>query len=328
MPNVTIKVDHKGFSDALAQSILVLKKDAPKEVMRQGRLLALAIASAAPPRMKGLKGLAAGIPKAKGDARMKVLKRLVKPAYSMRVIDAVRMGPTEEGLDVLWGIAKNRSKPVFKGIGNATRDNALQRILYAAQKDTIGAMKNLRQLLKNIPAGKTPQLFQDYNQAASKKYKGLLDRMGKEGLQSIPWSDRVFLREPIKKERLRILAEYIPTVGTLKAGWVQAAMAIPVNAGRRPPAWLLNKKSEGGAMVMLSGANTTITISNRKGNALNFNTRVDYVGRAIRFRQLKMINSVKGFLFRKFAKQYKNTKSEFFNRGTPISQDDFEVPIY
>lgn len=332
MPNVTVTVDHKGFDEALRDCVNILKKDASKEVMRQGKLLALAIASAAPPRIKGLNGLAAGLPRAKGEARMKVLKRLIKPAYSMRVIDVAKMGPTEEGLDVLYGIATTRKKTVFTGQGKQSLDNALQRILNAAQKDTIGAMKNLRQLLNGAPNGITPQLYQDYNKKSSAHYKRLLDRMGKEGLKNISWADRVFLREPIKKERAKILAEYIPTIGTVKAGWVQAAMAIPVNAGRKPPNWLLNKKVIGSAAIAQAGAATTITIGNGKGNALNFNSRVDYVGRAIRFRRLKMINGIKGFLLRKFRGAFKD---EGYGRldyaqfdSKKVSQDDFDVPIY
>lgn len=332
MPNMTIKVEHRGFEEALAQCVAILKRDAGEELARQGRLLALAIASAAPPKVKGMKGLAAGIPRAKGEMRRKVLKRLVKPAYSMRVVDVARMGPTEEGLDVLWGISKTRTKPVFTANGRANlTDNALQRILRAAQRDTIGAMKNLRQLLSNAPAGKAPTLYQDYNSRSSAHYKRLLDRMGKEGLKNIPWSDRVFLREPINRERAKMLAEYIPTVGTVKAGWVQAAMAIPSKAGRKPPNWLLNKKVVGSANSSITATNKVITISNRKGNALNFNTRVDYVGRAVRFRQLKMINGIKGFLLRKFRNNFKN---EGFGRweyaqydSMRVSQDDFDVPI-
>lgn len=329
MPNVTVTVDHRGFDEALRDCVNILKKDASKEVMRQGRLLALAIASAAPPRIKGLKGLAAGIPKAKGESRMKVLKRLIKPAYSMRVVDAVRMGPTEEGLDVLYGIATTRKRTVFNKNGNHNlSDNALQRILNAAQKDTIGAMTQLRKLLKGAPNGITPRLYQDYNQKSSAHYKHLLNRMGKEGLKNISWADRVFLREPIKKERAKILAEYIPTVGTLKAGWVQAAMAIPVNAGRKPPGWLLNKKVIGSASVAQAGAATTITIGNGKGNAIGFNTRTDYVGRAVRFRRMKMINAIKGFLLRKFKPNFKGTNTiSFFDPSVKINQDDFDVPI-
>lgn len=327
MPDLSIKVEHKGFDEALRQCVQILKKDAGVEFARQGRLLALAIASAAPPRIKGMKGLAAGIPRAKGEMRRKVIKRLVKPAYSMRVIDAVRMGPTEEGLDVLYGIANTRKKPVFRSIGNATGDSALQRILNAAAKDTIGAMKAFKQLLKNVPSGGTPKLYQDWNQRSSSHYKRLLDRMGKEGLKAIPWSDRVFLREPINKERAKILAEYIPTVGTVKAGWVQAAMAIPSNAGRRPPSWLLNKKVVGSSNVQLNATNKVITITNSKGNALGFNTRVDYVGRAVRYRQLKMINSIKGFLLRKFGKQFKGDKSTYFDKGVGIQADAYEVDI-
>jgi hypothetical protein len=324
MPDFTVKVDNKGFNEALAHTIAAMKKDAPKETMRQGKLLALAIASAAPPRIRGLKGLAAGIPKAKADSRFKVIKRLFKAAYSMRVIDAVRMGPTEEGIDVLWGISKFRSKPVFKGIGNASRDNALQRILFAAQKDTMGAMRNLQQLLKKAPGGPVPQLYQDYNQRSSAHYKRLLDKMGKSGLGSISQSERIYLREPINRERKKVLAEYIPTVGTLKAGWVQAAMAIPSNAGRKPPSWLLNKKLIGSAAVIGSGFKNGVVITNQKGNAIGFNTRTDYVGKALRFRRMKMLNAIKAMLARKFKEKF-NTADTFI---LPYERlDDYDVQI-
>lgn len=331
MPNVTVTVDAKDFNDAIGEVIRTMRKDIPTETQRQAKLLALAIANAAPPRVKGLKGLAAGIPNAKKEMRRKVIVRLVKPAYSMRVIDAARMGPTEEGLDVLYGIATTRKKLVFTGQGGQSLDNALQRILNAAQKDTIGAMKNLRQLLNGAPKGIAPTLYQDYNPKASKHYKGLLDRMGKEGLKNISWADRVFLREPIKKERLKILAEYVPTVGKMKAGWVQAALAIPVNAGRKPPNWLLNKPSIGSASVSGSPTNPQVIFQNSKGNALNFNTRVDYVGRAMRYRAMRMRNGIEGFMKRTLQVYYKR-------KGMPIpanlqavkrpKDDETEVDIY
>lgn len=331
MPNVSVSVDNKTFNDALQEVVRAMKKDAGKETMRQAKLLALAIANAAPPRIKGLKGLAAGIPNAKKEMRRKVIVRLVKPAYSMRVIDAVRMGPTEEGLDVLYGIATTRKRDVFTATSIKTQDNAMQRILRAAQKDTIGAMKNLRQLLKNAPNGITPKLYQDYNPNSSKHYKRLLDRMGKEGLGSISWADRVFLREPIKRERLKILSEYVPTVGKMKAGWIQAAMALPVNAGRKPPNWLLSKPTIGSASVAGSGTKIIASITNSKGNAINFNSRVDYVGRSMRYRARRMRNGIQGFMKRTLQVYYKR-------KGMPIpsnlqdtkrtQDDETEVDIY
>ena len=320
---VVLKTNTRGFDQAMRDLVDGLKKEAGTEMKRQAKLLALAIASAASPRPKGLKGLAAGIPKAKAKAWLKVVKRLVKPAYSMRILDVARRNDA----DTLFGIARTTTRnPLMK-------TSAINRIVMAARRDVYRAMINLRQILKgklsNGEAGNA-EVYQELNGAAMAQYYRLLDRMGKDGLKSIPMSARIYLRQPIKDERKKIMDAYIPTIGTVKAGWVQAAMAIPSKAGRKPPNWLLNKKVIGSGSVSGDGMKMTITIRNAKGNAKGMDERTDYVRKAIRFRIHKMYAGLKGAIARKLAQKYRRLGQpvpahlQFANRP---NDNDFEVEI-
>jgi len=324
---VALQAHTKAFDKAMADLVAGMKKDANLEMQRQAKLLAFDIATTTPPRPKGVKGLAASIPRVKAKQWMKVVKGLVKPAYSMRVLDVARRGDT----DTLWGIAKTSSRE------NIMKRGAINRIVKAAGKNAVLAMKNLRQILKGkMGGGDVAQVYQDLSGKALSHYYDLVNEFGqlrgkkngKGKLGQISMSRRVYLREPITAEREKIIAAYMPTIGTVKAGWVQAGMAIPIKTARKPPNWLLGKKAIGAGTVSGSGMRVMVTLKNQKGNARGLDDRTQYVERAMRFRIRRIYNGIKGAISRQLAKKYRQLGQpvpahlQFANRPDERGIDD------
>lgn len=300
---IKLQADTQNFNRALVELSTTLGKDLGDQTKREAKMLCLQIAANAPPRPKGAKnGLAGNIPKLRAQAWMKVVRRLVKPAYAMRVLDAVRLGDP----GILAGIANTTTrKELF-------RSGAVNRLIRLAgagtEKEPANpqkAMDLLKVLFKAKAGGAAPVVYPEMNAQAYQQYYNLVDKMAKVGLGRLSEAERVYLQKRIQTERSRIIKAYKPTIGTMKAGWVQAAIAIPVKAGKKPPNWLLNKKSIGGASTAGSGFTLTCTMRNSKGNALGANQRLDYVGKAIRYRTRKMINNLKGAMKASLAKKYK-----------------------
>lgn len=295
---VKLQADSRAFDKAMGNLIRELRLDVQKETLRQAKLLALQVATNTPPLVKGMKGLAAGIPRAKAKSWLKVVKKLVKPAYAMRVVDAVRA----RDIDTLWGIADTKTKPPFRDY----KGSAANRILELTKRDAVKGMEIFSRMFKaTISSGPTPKVYQEMDSQAFAHYYKLLDKMGKGGLKQIKDGEKIYLREPINAERQKIIAAYIPTIGAVKAGWVQAAVAIPSTAGRKPPNWLLNKKVIGGSTVMGEGMRVTVSMRNGKGNAKGMDDRVGYVAKALRQRTNKMRHNLKWALKAALAKKYR-----------------------
>lgn len=298
---ITVKAETKAFDKAMSDLIRKGGRDIEQETVRQAKLLALQIASSAPPYVRGAKGLANSIPRLKAASWMKVVKKLVKPAYSMRIIDALAT-PNPEAM--IKGIAVTTKRD------NLFRNNAVNRIVMSAKRDAGNAVRLLRILLRGwISNSYTMTTFENIQGDGMQAYYNLLDRMGKEGLKSIPMRDRVYVMENIKKQRQVIIDQYKPHIGHLKAGWVQAAVALPSKAGKKPPNWLLNKPKIGSGGLAVGGYSALCIFRNNKGNTKGINTRLDYVGKAVRLRTRKMINGLKAQLKATMAAKGKTPKA-------------------
>lgn len=298
-----LQADTRVFNQAMSDLIRTLGKDMATETKRQAKLLCLAIAAAAPPRPRGAKnGLAGNIPKLRSEAWMKVVKRLVKPAYGMRVLDAARMNDP----GILWGIATTTKRT---NLFHSSTMNRLLKLAVEGGKDTgpnpTKALEIFRQIFRGKLGGPVPVVHQSWDANAANQYYRLVDKMAKVGLPQISEAERVFLVNRIQTERRNIIKAYRPTIGTMKAGWVQAGVAIPVKAGKKPPNWLLNKKTIGGSTTTGTEYSLVCTIRNSKGNALGVNERLNYVGKAIRYRTRKMVNGLKGAINASLAKKYR-----------------------
>lgn len=292
---ISVRAETRAFDKAMSDLIRKGGRDIHEETMRQAKLLALQVASNAPPKPKKTKGLSVSIPRIKATSWLKVVRRLVKPAYSMRVIDAMRAGDP----DLLAGIARTTKRP------DLLKNNSANRIIRSAKRDAVKALALLRQLFKGRDGGKTLRVYQGIEGDAMQHYYKLLDDMGKYGLDTISESEKVFLKNPIGREHKKIIAGYMPTIGTLKAGWVQAAMALPSKAGRKPPNWLLNKKQIGSGSVAMGGYSSIAILRNARGNAKGVNDRIEYVGKAVRLRTRKMVAGLKGAIAAMLAQKAK-----------------------
>lgn len=290
-----------------------LKKDVHDETLRQAKLLTLAIASAAPPRPKGSKGLAANIPNKRAKSVAGGIAAIVKGVNGMPLRQvAAANDPTVFTNSIRNGGAPNKehtrttSTKLATGaimFSQKTNESPLWRIYRAAKTDPVRALKNLRQVLKNNTV-QAPMIFNNFMGKAVEEYYNSLNKKSRK--QPYP---KVFINaRKVTDERKQLLEQIKPTIGTVKAGWVQAGLQIPVRAGGRVPNWLLNKKVIGSTTANMNGMQLAVSLTNMKGNALGMNDRLDYVGKAVRFRTRKMVNGLREAIKAQLRKKYTRAK--------------------
>lgn len=292
---LTIKVETWSLNIAIRQFIKGTQKDVALETQRQAKLLCLELASKASPRPKGVKGLAASIPRIWGKRVRGQIGSIVKGVMSLGLFHLARINDPSvfqrsyyPGKVTPQQRTTRKSYRLFNGsimFRDVQEVSPLYRIMEAAKKDPNRALKNLRQVLKARLSGNAPTIYENavkgpgnaaYYQSLNKKAKG-----GKV--------EKVFVNTSDPRIDRNILATVIESrIGTVKAGWIQAGLAIPVKAGPRVPSWLTNKRTVGQGQVTQSGMTTGVSMLNFVGNAGGMADRTDYVKEALRSRTAKL----------------------------------------
>lgn len=168
--------------------------------------------------------------------------------------------------------------------------SALHRIMEASQKNPQSALKNLRQLLKNHLKGDAPTVHTTLaGRAVSAYYDSLKDKAqrrvkGSKGTQKV-----YILASDPRPEREALAVQIDKHIGTVKAGWIQAGLAIPVKAGPRIPGWLLGKRAVGQGQSNTNGLVTSASLLNSVGNAGGVEDRTGYVKAALDTRYRKIL---------------------------------------
>lgn len=300
---VTIQLDTWGLNIALSRMIKALGRDAKQTTLHQSKLLCLDLAKAASPRPRGLKGLAAAIPKVWGRRIAGNIGSIVKGARALSLVHIARLNDSSVFRN---GFYPTKAMPTKRVIGyrrvatGAVRErvavSALYRINQASQRDPERALKNLRQVLKAHLGGNVPKVYNNFMGKAVDAYYDATTSKAKTRGKSY---DRVYLNtaDP-SQERAQLLAQVMPHIGTVKAGWIQAGLAIPFKGGARIPSWLLGKRQVGAGSTNINEATMQIgiTLTNGKGNAIGMNDRTNYVAKTIRWRKKRVIATMENAL--------------------------------
>jgi hypothetical protein len=296
---VDIKVNTWGLNVALHRFIRGTQKDVALETQRHAKFLCLELASKASPRPRGLKGLAAAIPK-KWSKRIKwSAGAIIKGARSLGLFHLARINDPTVFANSYYP-TKVSAKQVTRSKGTRLFTGAilfrqeispLHRIMAAAQKDPARALRNLRQVLKNRLAGEAPTVHQGFEGPARAAYYSSLTAAAKGGALKGKTGkfQKVFINTADPRvERQKQVDLAMAQIGTVKGGWIQAADAIPVKAGPRVPAWLRGKRSVGSGTVNQSTDRVSISLNNIVGNANGMADRTQYVNQALRSRKAKL----------------------------------------
>lgn len=315
---VSMQVDTWGLNIALQRMIKALNLDIQQTTLHQSKLLCLDLAKAASPRPKGVKGLAASIPKIWANRIAGNIGSIVKGARALSLFHIARLNNASIFRNGFYPTKANPTRRVvgyYRLATGAVREryavSALYRINQASQKDPDMALKNLRQVLKAHLGGTVPKVYNNFMGRAVDDY---YDATRKKARSRGAAVDRVYINtsDP-KQERDQLLAQIIPSIGTVKAGWIQAGLSLPVKGGPRIPAWLTGKKTVGtgnsNAVSSVSTKSTVVGVSltNYKGNAIGMNDRTNYVAKTLRYRKTKMITFMENALKAK-ARQWHNKK--------------------
>ena len=306
-----IQIDTTRFKAVMLHLAKSLKKDTEQETMRQAKFLCIQLAKSAPPVPRGSKGLEANIPKKKRESVLKGMKKVTKSVQGMSLMKIAAYNDSS----VFWNSLSKKTEPNKESIrftktatgalmfATSGNESPLWRITKAAQTDPTRALKNLRQVLKNyqVEAPKIYGKFANSGLALQAYYQNLNKKSKKQSY------DTVFINTKAKgleEERMELLARIEPSIGTVKAGWIQAGLQIPVKAGPRIPSWLLNKKAIANSTTNMSNGVVSISLTNNKGNAKGINDRLGYTAKAIRARTRKMINNIREAIKATMRKKY------------------------
>lgn len=308
-----VQIDTTRFNVAMSQLARGLGKDCQDETLRQAKFLCIQLAASAPPRPKDSKPLAANIPKKKANSIRGAIGSIVKSVKGMPLRQVAASNDASvftnsihsKGSPSRYHVAATKLATGAVMFSKAT-ESPLWRIYKAAKTDPVKALKNLRQVLKNH-AVQAPLIYNNFMGKAVEAYYASLAKKSKQGKGGNKDSiEKVFINtKKVKEERLQLLAEIEPHIGTVKAGWIQAGLQIPIKAGPRIPAWLLNKKAIANTSANMSNtAAVSISLTNTKGNSKGINDRLDYVGKAVRARTMKMVNNLKEAIKASLRKKY------------------------
>lgn len=297
------QVDTWGFNIAIHRMVKALALNAEAVTLQQTKLLCLDLARAAPPRPRGVKGLAASIPKIWGKKIQGNMGAIVKGARALSLFHIARLNDASifrNGFYPTKALNTRRVKGYYRTATGAVREtyagSALYRINQAAQKDPQKALKNLRQVLKNHLGGFTPVVHNNFMGKAVDAYYDATRKKAQSGSRKAV--DRVYINTPDpRQERAQEVANILPHIGTVKAGWIQAGLAIPHKGGAKVPAWLLNKRQVGsGSATTSQDMRISIALTNGKGNAIGIDDRTNYVNKTLRWRKNRMLTYMENAL--------------------------------
>lgn len=313
-----IKVNTWSLNVDIRRFIAGAKKDFPIETQRQAKLLALALASKASPRPKGVKGLAASIPRIWAKRVRGQIGTIIKGAMSLGLFHLARInsasvfknsyypGKVRPQIRTTYKKAKSDSYLGTVYTKEVTETSPLYRIMEASQRDPQRALKNLRQLLKARLSGSAPKVYDNLiGQSVDAYYQGLKARAQGRMKGRNPKIPKVYLNTADPTPYRETLAKSIDAhIGTVKAGWVQAGLAIPVKAGPRVPSWLTGKRGVGSGVVNVSDLKTGVVLTNTIGNGGGVNDRTDYVNEAVSARRAALRNGLQEALKAQARKWY------------------------
>lgn len=294
---ISIQVNTWSLNIAIQRFIRGTQKDVAHETQRQAKLLCLELAAKASPRPRGVKGLAASIPKIWGKRVRGQIGAIVKGAGSLGLFHLARINnPTVFARSYYPGKVTAQFRTVNKLYKNArgevvgkqvTEVSPLHRIMEAAKKDPDKALKNLRQVLKARLSGDFPTVYDNAVRGPGNAayYESLTKKSKAPGSKA----QRVYINTSDPRFDRNLLGTLIEgKIGTVKAGWVQAGLAIPVTAGPKIPGWLRGKRTVGSGTVNKSADHTGIALLNTVGNANGMDDRTQYVNDALRSRTAKL----------------------------------------
>jgi len=303
-----VQIDTTRFNVAMRQLATGLKKDTEQETMRQAKFLCIQLAASAPPRPKDSNGLAANIPKIKSKSIYKGISAIVKSVKGMPLRQVAASNDPSVFTNSIHSKGspnQNYSARTKLATGavmfSKAAESPLWRIYRAAKTDPTKALKNLKQVLKNYLA-EAPKVYQKLTGSGSAMqdyYKNLRKKS-----QRMTYEKIYINTKKVNDERIELLKQIEPHIGTVKAGWIQAGLQIPVKAGPRIPAWLLNKKAIANSTTSASNGIVSISLTNSKGNSKGINERLDYTGSAIRARTRKMVNNLREAIKYSLRKKY------------------------
>jgi hypothetical protein len=321
---LTIRAQTAFLNRAISEFIGGTKKDVQLETQRQAKLLCIELAAAASPKPRGVSGLAAAIPKIWGRKVRGELGAIVKGVRGLGLFALAKLNdpgilknsyyPTKVRPQMRL-VTKLYRKPNGEVVGKqVTEISALHRIMESAKTRPQLALFNLRKLLKNHLSGQAPKVYNNFMGATVKEYYATLSGRAKTGKRGKA-SPKLYINTPDTYQEREALAGQIDrTIGTVKAGWIQAGLAIPVKAGPRIPAWLLSKRTVGSGTATQAGMDTSVKMLNTVGNAIGIDDRTDYVRRTLQTRQRKVVNGLREALKAQGRKWYKK-------QGLPIPAD-------
>lgn len=327
---LTIKVKTALLNRAIRDFIAQTGKDLPLETNRQAKLLCIELAAGASPTPRGVKRLAASIPKIWGRRIRGQMGTIVKGPRSLGLFALARINDTSvlknsyypgkvtaqlrtyvkkytpaqlraferKQLAGLRGKKRAKAKAQLQAGGSELQStgytvnevSALHRIMEASQKNPQSALKNLRQLLKSRLQGEAPTVHSTLaGRAVSAYYDSLKDKAQRR-VQGSKKTQKVYiLASDPRPEREALAVQIDKQIGTVKAGWIQAGLAIPVKAGPRIPGWLLGKRAVGQGQSNTNGLVTSASILNSVGNAGGVEDRTGYVKAALDTRYRKIL---------------------------------------
>lgn len=315
---INIQVNTWGLNIALQRFIKGTQKDVALETQRQAKLLCIELAAKASPRPKGLKGLAAAIPK-KWAKRIKwTAGAIIKGARSLGLFHLARINDPSVFRNSYYPSKVSPKVVGVRGRRLATgailfrqQISPLHRIMAAAQKDPARALRNLRQVLGKRLEGTSPIVHNNFmGRAVDAYYSSLSDAAKRGALKGKSGKfQKVFINTPDPRlEREQQVAAATAQIGTVKAGWIQAAEAIPVKAGPRVPNWLRGKRTVGNGQVTTSSNKTGVALLNSVGNANGMDDRTQYVNEALRSRTYKLRRGLEEALKAQARKWYQRNR--------------------
>lgn len=326
---ISIQVKTALLNRAIRDFIAGTKKDIPLETNRQAKLLCIELAAGASPTPRGVKRLAAAIPKVWGRRVRGQMGSIVKGVRSLGLFTIARLNdpsvfknsyyPTKVGAQMRTYVKKYspaqlkaferkqlrglrgekrrkaqetlRANSEYQAQGYTVNEvSALHRIAEASQRNPERALKNLRQLLKNRLQGSVPIIYNNFMGNAVDAYYTSLKDKSQRRIQGSKKTQKVYINtsDP-RQDRELVAAQIDRQIGTVKAGWIQAGLAIPVKAGPRIPGWLLGKRAVGQAQVAASGLTASASLLNTVGNAGGVEDRTGYVKAALDTRYRKIL---------------------------------------
>jgi hypothetical protein len=286
---ISATVDTRRLNQAVSEFIGATGKAVREEMARQGKFLAYELASAAPPASRGQSnGLSPG-------------NRATSQRKIKRQLEFYLRGEGEEsgmrGLASVLALNNPGDLASYYGTGAWNVDKmgeTVRRIMRSVPANPELALKNLRQYLVyqvNAALAQAAELKTDYRE---QYYKQIGSRANRGPSKVIRVQGPQGGEGNARRVRSTIQAKAFRSIGSIKAGWIQAGDKLPAKSAVSTPSWLSGKPQAGRSSIEISPGKVLITVANTNGNPGGIEDRTGYVQRAVDRRADKVLYAMEG----------------------------------